>query len=135
MNHYIGVKRVQAEPIEKDGKPGYKVVYEDGYESWSPKDVFEKAYLPINLPHKLTEEDIDRFVLASVVDTKTINDKLTGVCVTLPNGWIELEGSACVDPKNYNAELGKKYCLDRVKEKMWKYLGFVLQWANNGIKA
>ena len=23
---------------------GYKVVYEGGYESWSPKDVFEKAY-------------------------------------------------------------------------------------------
>ena len=23
---------------------GYKVVYEDGYISWSPKDVFEKAY-------------------------------------------------------------------------------------------
>ena len=23
---------------------GYKVVYEDGYTSWSPKDVFEKAY-------------------------------------------------------------------------------------------
>ncbi len=25
---------------------GYKVIYEDGYESWSPKDVFEKAYRP-----------------------------------------------------------------------------------------
>ncbi|WP_333615726.1 DUF2829 domain-containing protein [Bacteroides pyogenes] len=25
---------------------GYKVVYEDGYESWSPKEVFEKAYKP-----------------------------------------------------------------------------------------
>jgi hypothetical protein len=23
---------------------GYKVVYEDGYESWSPKETFEKAY-------------------------------------------------------------------------------------------
>lgn len=23
---------------------GYKVIYEDGYTSWSPKDVFEKAY-------------------------------------------------------------------------------------------
>jgi hypothetical protein len=28
--------------------PGYKVVYEDGYESWSPKDVFEKAYRGID---------------------------------------------------------------------------------------
>lgn len=27
-----------------NGGDGYKVVYEGGYESWSPKDVFEKAY-------------------------------------------------------------------------------------------
>lgn len=28
--------------------PGYKVVYEDGYESWSPEAVFEYAYRPID---------------------------------------------------------------------------------------
>jgi hypothetical protein len=61
MQRYIGTKIIQAEPCYglhgkpvlvdsaslKDGEvlmPGYKVVYEDGYISWSPKDVFEKAY-------------------------------------------------------------------------------------------
>lgn len=44
MENYIGVKIVKAEPKEKDGNPGYKVKYPDGYISWSPKDVFEKAY-------------------------------------------------------------------------------------------
>lgn len=44
MKNYIGVKIVKAEPMAKDGKPGYKVVYPDGYESWSPKDAFEEAY-------------------------------------------------------------------------------------------
>lgn len=44
MKNYIGVKIVKADPQEKDGRPGYKVVYPDGYVSWSPKDVFEKAY-------------------------------------------------------------------------------------------
>ena len=34
------------EPVEE----GYKVVYEDGYESWSPKDVFEKAYHVADTP-------------------------------------------------------------------------------------
>lgn len=62
MEKYIGTKEVSATPAwqidgtvyPKDGvvprsmnrKDGYKVVYEDGYESWSPKDVFEKAYKP-----------------------------------------------------------------------------------------
>lgn len=46
MKKYLGVKIIQAEPmysIEKE-QEGYRVVYEDGYFSWSPKDVFEKAY-------------------------------------------------------------------------------------------
>ena len=60
MKKYIGTKVVDATPAWRvDGKvylkdeavprsmnreDGYKVVYEGGYESWSPKDVFEKAY-------------------------------------------------------------------------------------------
>lgn len=49
MKTYVGVKVVCAEPSPKpDGsEPGYKVVYEDGYESWSPADVFEAAYLAV----------------------------------------------------------------------------------------
>lgn len=48
MKQYIGTKIIQAEPMKRGGvdgiKEGYKVVYPDGYESWSPKDVFEAAY-------------------------------------------------------------------------------------------
>ena len=65
MKTYIGTKIVQAEPAWKvtteDGRTfihaksddsefagkiedGYKVVYKDGYESWSPKAVFEETY-------------------------------------------------------------------------------------------
>lgn len=44
MREYIGTKMIKAEPQVKDGKEGYKVVYEDGYVSWSPKDVFKKSY-------------------------------------------------------------------------------------------
>lgn len=44
MKDYIGLKHIKAEPQEKDGKAGYKVVYDDGYESWSPKETFESAY-------------------------------------------------------------------------------------------
>ena len=48
MKNYIGTKLIKAEPLDKDGLQGYKVVYSqpDGseYTLWSPKDVFEKAY-------------------------------------------------------------------------------------------
>lgn len=65
MKKYLGVKLIEAEPEEKLNlesgklKEGYKVVYEDGYTSWSPKDVFEKAYREVktmdDLPSVLNE--------------------------------------------------------------------------------
>lgn len=45
--HYIGTKQIEAWEQDKDGQPGYAVKYSDGYISWSPKDVFEAAYLPM----------------------------------------------------------------------------------------
>ena len=73
MDKYIGVKLVEAAPMskyefyEKRGlpvndidAPGYEVIYEDGYQSWSPKDVFEKAYkgMPFTKGHTLIEVNI-----------------------------------------------------------------------------
>ena len=63
MKKYIGTKQIEAEPMtmgeayrrgllhagrvpseSEKSKDGYYVRYENGYESWSPADVFEKAY-------------------------------------------------------------------------------------------
>lgn len=43
MKKYIGTKIIHAEREDREVE-GYKVVYPDGYTSWSPKDVFEEAY-------------------------------------------------------------------------------------------
>lgn len=53
MRRYIGTKIVCAEPEEKNGRPGFKVVYDDGYKSWSPAEVFKRAY------RELTDGEID----------------------------------------------------------------------------
>ena len=49
---YVGTKRINAHPKIKDGVPGYHVIYskdtDDEYHSWSPKEVFEAAYCPVN---------------------------------------------------------------------------------------
>src|SRR6202008_907288 len=50
MKAYIGTKIIQAEipdqgdPARDKGEDGYKVIYADGYESWSPRQAFEDAY-------------------------------------------------------------------------------------------
>lgn len=48
LKPYIGAKIISAEPQERDGQAGYKVVYPDGYTSWSPQATFEEAYRPVN---------------------------------------------------------------------------------------
>ena len=62
MKNYIGAKIIKAErmgeltffSLHKPGhqppledRLGYHVQYPDGYNSWSPKEVFENAYRPI----------------------------------------------------------------------------------------
>lgn len=49
MEVYIGVKIIEAEPQAKEGKEGYRVIYPDGYESWSPKATFEHAYRVVSI--------------------------------------------------------------------------------------
>jgi len=44
---YYGTKLIEAWKEDKDLEEGYTVKYEDGYMSWSPKEVFEKAYQPL----------------------------------------------------------------------------------------
>ena len=57
MKNYIGAKIVKAEPQKKDGQPGYKVKYPDGYVSWSPKDVFERAYREVGCEDFINHQD------------------------------------------------------------------------------
>lgn len=69
MKYYIGTKVIKAEPMAKGSTEGYKVMYEDGYISWSPKDVFERAY--VSIPDEVTSaESFNSQALADMVVEK-----------------------------------------------------------------
>lgn len=82
MKKCIGTKQIEAEPMTRGDawgkhllreKPstenfddeGYHVRYEDGYESWSPKDTFEKAY-------NIAETPVDRIL----IEGRELTDRL-----------------------------------------------------------
>lgn len=133
---YIGVKIVEAWPSDKDGQSGYGVKYEDGYISWSPKDVFERSYMKLNDPSgsRITDLDIDDFFKIQDSCITKLGSKTTVVNGVLRNGFEIVESSSCVDPENYNEALGSSICIKRIKNRMWELLGFVLQWSKNGLK-
>ncbi|RHV32159.1 hypothetical protein DXB56_10215 [Clostridium sp. OM04-7] len=152
MNKYIGTKMIEAEPMTKGvynesrgravpGDPndaGYLVKYQDGYESWSPKEVFDKAYMKVDdntdLPSGVSigQKMVDEFI--AYTETKTMGTKTTVVRCVLRNGFEIVESTGCVDEKNYSEKIGYEICMERIKNKIWELLGFLLQMAWNGIQ-
>ncbi len=154
MKNYIGTKLIKAEPmtrgayneyrgwqIPKDENPedeGYLVKYSDNYVSWSPKEVFESAYLEVNdnkeLPSGVSigQQMVDGFIADTEVTT--MGERTTVVRCVLRNGFEIVESSSCVDPKNYSEKIGAEICTGKIKDKIWELLGFLLQTAWHGIK-
>ena len=155
MKTYIGTKIIEAIPaIRKGGKvydaneliprsmepveEGYKVRYQDGYESFSPKDVFERFYLELTVNPEvrtkkpsISQKMVDDFIVAKEVST--LGDKVTVVRATLRNGFELVESSACVSPENYDEKMGAEICMEKIKDKVWFLLGFLLQTGVNGL--
>lgn len=49
------------------------------------------------------------------------------VTVKMLNGFTLRESTTCVDPENYNEEIGFQICMDRIQDKIWYLLGYQLQ--------
>lgn len=155
MKQYIGTKLIEAEKAYRvDGKVvtlaenrvpcgneverGYKVRYADGYESFSPQGVFESAYLPLEVNGMLktaapsiSAEMVERFI--DHHETVTMGGKTTVVRAVLKNGFEIVESSSCVSAENYDEKLGEEICMERIRNKIWELLGFLLQTAVGGV--
>ena len=155
MKQYIGTKLIEAEKAYRvDGKTvvlpdngvpcgskierGYKVRYADGYESFSPQGVFESAYLPLEVNGKLktkapsiSAEMVERFI--DHHEAVTMGGKTTVVRAVLKNGFVIVESSSCVSAENYDEKLGEEICMERIRNKVWELLGFLLQTAVGGV--
>ncbi len=153
MRKYIGMKLVEAEPAWRTetgrilpgavvecaeaARAGYRVRYTDGYESWSPKAVFEQAYLPLEHDRALKTDEpsisakmVEDFILETW--TETLGEKTTVVRAVLRNGFEIVESSSCVSPENYDEAMGREICLEKIRDKVWELLGFLLQTAVDG---
>ena len=73
-----GTKIINAEPANRwdvlgaskkpgdlDADPGYRVVYADGYVSWSPKEVFEAAYREVSRDEAFV---LSQMIVGAIID-------------------------------------------------------------------
>ena len=149
---YIGVKLQLATPmtlgaynehrgwtIPEDEDPereGYLVKYQndDEYQSWSPKEIFESAYLPLHAEDgsRICQADVERF-MGDLTAEALPDGKTALVKCESATGFVQYEASSCVDPANFDLEMGKNIGGGKIADRFWGHLGFVLQWAKNGL--
>lgn len=153
LRTFVGVKMIQAKPMNYhqflseiknvneavakhevygEDKEGYLVVYPDGYKSWSPKDVFEAAYFGLEADNVISKNDVENFI----DDGKftQLSDKSAVVTYTGKTGFEYNAVSSCVDPARFREEIAMTVTKNSVMDRVWEHLGFVLQWAKNGLK-
>lgn len=75
----------------------------------------------------VTQEHVENIFQNTTLDYATTFGKCTVLTAQLPNGFIIVESSACVDPINFDETIGADICNERVKNKIWELEGYKLQ--------
>lgn len=75
---------------------------------------------------RVTKESIE----AKITEVRyiVIPETTVTICIiTLQNGYSVRGESACVDPANFNKELGEKYSYEDAFKKIWPLEGYLLK--------
>ena len=79
-----------------------------------------------DMKNTVTEQQVKNIINNSEIDVRTVYGKVTVVCCKLPNGFVIAEASGAVDPANYDEEIGKQICMERIENKIWELEGYAL---------
>ncbi|MCQ2009253.1 Gp49 family protein [Sporolactobacillus sp. STSJ-5] len=78
--------------------------------------------------NKVTQEQINKIMNESEYKVfHRIFGKQCLVVAKLPNGFTIVGESACVDPKNYDEQIGEDLAKKRIEDKIWELEGYKLQ--------
>ena len=77
--------------------------------------------------NKITENQVDELLRKATVETIVMHGKETLSTFLLPSGFTITGRSACVDPANFNTDLGAKLAYEDAKRQLWAFEGYRLQ--------
>lgn len=92
-----------------------------------------QALLALSPAQRVTPELME----GRIVDTRfdRYSETITICQITLDNGFSVRGESACVNPENYNQEIGEKIAYDNAFRQLWPLFGFLLAETNFIVKA
>lgn len=73
---------------------------------------------------RVTKEGIESRIVSTTFHR--IGETVTLAHVTLDNGYSVRGESACVNPENYNQQIGQRVAYDDAFKKLWPLFGFAL---------
>lgn len=74
---------------------------------------------------KVTKDSIEAKI--AKVDYLVLPDSTVTLCnITLKNGYSVRGESACVDPRNFNVEIGKGLAYEQAFDRLWPLEGYLL---------
>lgn len=79
-----------------------------------------------NQKNRITPEQIDGVILSEQYYVFP-DSTLTACLLTLRNGYTVLGESACVDPENFDVDIGRKIAKENAKNKIWALEGYLLK--------
>ena len=82
------------------------------------EDEFEKYFEVYEAPERMTFDDAMEFIEHCDVMVDTVFDRCTVMCCQLPNGFVIVENSACIDKDIYSEEVGIRICKEKVAAKI-----------------
>lgn len=73
------------------------------------------------------QERIEHLLDTAEVETfHRVFGKLTIVVAQVENGFTLVGSSGCVNPDNYDEELGEEICINQIADQLWKLEGYAL---------
>jgi hypothetical protein len=102
------------------------------HSSWFTKEVFERSNFQIEGPRKISEKDTDAFILGETVDT--IGNRHAMLTMDTLSGFELADTCSCASPETYSENEQADCIRTRLRDQLTRHLGFVLQWARNGLK-
>lgn len=76
--------------------------------------------------NKITQEHIDAIIVSKTFIV--LPDGVTTICqLILKNGFSVLGSSACVDPANFDLQMGRGIAFKNAQDKVWQLEGYLLK--------
>lgn len=88
---------------------------------------FDEDNTSTSVDDSVKKETIDNILSQTLISVEKYGDKTTILKATLPNGFVVVESSSCVDPKNFNMSIGEQICMKKLEDKIWELEGYKLQ--------